>query len=456
MPIQTINPATEQPIATYELMSAAEVERIIQHTHQAFGQWRTISFEQRGELIQRLARNLLADKQRYASIITQEMGKPIRAAVTEIEKCAWVAEHYAQHAAEYLQPRTVATDYQKSYVTYQPLGVVLAIMPWNYPFWQVFRYAMPTLMAGNATILKHAPISTGAALAIESLFADSGLPENLLRAIVVDNAGAKVAIEHPRIAGVTLTGSERAGREVGQLAAAGLKKVVLELGGSDPYIVLADADIEQAAQACVRSRMNNAGQVCIAAKRVIAVPEIRDSLQQAIMAKLADYQMGDPMLPETTLGPLARADLRDTVHRQVQQSVAKGARLVQGGELPERVGFYYPPTVLADVKPGMPAYEEEIFGPVITFIDAQDERQAVQLANDTRYGLSAVVFTRDLAKGERIARDELQAGVCVVNDFVSSDPRLPFGGIKHSGHGRELSEEGIHEFTNIKAVCVKD
>ncbi|NKB47376.1 MAG: aldehyde dehydrogenase family protein, partial [Legionellales bacterium] len=417
--------------------------------------WRKQSFAQRADIIEGIGQRLLADKHRYAAIITQEMGKPIQAALTEIEKCAWVAQHYAQHAEDYLQARTVTTDYQKSYVSYQPLGVVLAIMPWNYPFWQVFRYAMPTLMAGNATVLKHAPISTGAALAMEALFADSGLPQHLFRVIVVDNADAKVAIEHPLVAGITLTGSGRAGRAVGQLAAGQLKKVVLELGGSDPYVILSDADLEQAAQACVQSRMNNAGQVCIAAKRVITVPEIRQAFQQNVLAKLAAYQMGDPMQMETNLGPLARADLRQTVHRQVQQSVAAGATLMQGGQLPEGIGFYYPPTVLTNVTAQMPAYDEEIFGPVISFIDADDEAHAIQLANDSAYGLSAAVFTNDLVKGERIARDELQAGVCVVNHYVSSDPRLPFGGIKQSGYGRELSAEGIHEFTNVKTVCVR-
>jgi succinate-semialdehyde dehydrogenase/glutarate-semialdehyde dehydrogenase len=328
-------------------------------------------------------------------------------------------------------------------------------MPWNFPFWQVFRFAAPNLMAGNAALLSHAPISTGTSLVIETLLKEVGFPENLFRSLVINNEVAAYTIKHSHIAAVTLTGSERAGSVVGAVAASSLKKIVLELGGSDPYIILEDADLELAAEACIVSRMNNAGQVCIAAKRLIIVDAIYDDFEKIILEKLKRFKMGDPMDEKTNLGPLARADLRDTVHQQVIESVQKGATLITGGIMPEGPGFYYPPTALKHVKKGMPAYDDEIFGPVVSFLRVKEEEEAIHVANDSRFGLAGAVFTQNIQRGIDIASNKIHVGTCCVNGFVSSDPRLPFGGTKASGHGRELAQEGIHEFVNTKTICVK-
>lgn len=455
MTIQTINPATEEVIAEYEEMSENEFNRIIDDTHDAFKKWRNVSFAKRAQPMLKLADLLKANSDEYAKLITSEMGKVNAAAQAEIEKCAWVCEHFANHAAKYLRSRSVKTEMTKSYVAYRPIGVIFAIMPWNFPFWQVFRFAAPALMAGNAALLKHAPISTGVGLKIESLFAEAGFPKNLFRTLILDNDGAAKVIANPKIAAVTLTGSERAGSAVGAAAARSLKKVVLELGGSDPYIILEDADLEAAAEAAVSSRMNNSGQVCIAAKRLIVVPAIKEKFEKLVMEKLNRYHMGDPMDDNYNFGPMSRHDLRDELHKQVQESVKKGAKLLKGGEIPVGKGYYYPPTVLTQVTKGMPAYDEELFGPVITFINAKNEKDAIAIANDNKYGLAAAVFTSNLKKGEKIAANKIEAGTCYVNEFVRSDPRLPFGGIRRSGYGRELSAEGIREFTNVKTVAVK-
>lgn len=454
MTIETINPATSEVIKRYEEFTATEVNKIIDAVHEEYLQWKDVPLSVRAEKMCKAAEVLNKNVDKYAKIISEEMGKPISAAKAEIKKCAWVCEHYAEHTAEYLQPRQVKTEMAKSYVTYQPLGIVFAIMPWNFPFWQVFRFAVPTLMAGNAGLLKHAPISTGAALAIEEIFHLAGFPKNLFRSLILDNDGAANVIRDKKVIAVTLTGSARAGIAVGAEAARSLKKVVLELGGSDPYVILADADLEKAAEACVTSRMNNSGQVCIAAKRVILVDAIKDKFKKLVMEKLKKYEMGDPADEKCNFGPMARADLRDELHKQVQASVKAGATLLCGGEMPKRKGFYYPPTVLDNVKPGMVAYEQELFGPVMCFINVTDEAAALKTANDTSYGLAGAVFTQDLAKGEKIAAEIIQAGACAVNGFVTSDPRLPFGGIKESGYGRELSAEGIHAFMNTKTVMI--
>lgn len=454
MTITTINPATAEVLATYQEMPQAEAYGIIEKTQSAYLQWRRKSFAERAVLMNKLAALLRENKQRYAELIAKEMGKPLLAGMAEIEKCAWVCEHYAEHAEQYLAVRNIATQMQKSYVTYQPLGLVFAIMPWNFPFWQVFRFAAPCLMAGNGALLKHAPISTGTALAIEDLFQQAGFPHDIFRSLIVDNDVAAKVIEHPDVIAVTLTGSERAGRVVGAHAATALKKIVLELGGSDPYIILEDADLALAAEQCVKSRMNNTGQVCIAAKRIIAIDSVADELLERIKTQLATLVSGDPLQQGVTFGPMARRDLRDEVHAQVQASIAKGAKLLLGGKIPDQAGFYYPPTLLTHVTKGMPAYDEEIFGPVICLLTAKDEAEAITMANDSQYGLGAAVFTQDIARGEAIAAEQIQAGSCFVNTLVLSDPRLPFGGIKQSGYGRELSSEGIREFVNAKTVAV--
>lgn len=454
MTIKTINPATGAVIQSYEEYDNKKIEESIKNTHKAFLEWKAADFKSRAKHMRRAAEILNAKVDQYAKIISDEMGKPITAAKAEIKKCAWVCEHYADHAEEYLKSRMVKTEMSKSYVTYQPLGIVFAIMPWNFPFWQVFRFAAPTLMAGNAALLKHAPISTGTALAIQELFELAGFPKHLFSVLIVDNTGAAKVIQNKLVTAVTLTGSARAGSTVGMEAGKSLKKIVLELGGSDPYVILNDADLEKAAEACVTSRMNNTGQVCISAKRVILVEPIQDKFKQLVSEKMKRFQMGDPADANCNFGPMAREDLRDELHKQVQTSIKAGAKLLMGGEVPKRKGFYYPPTILDNVKPGMPAYEQELFGPVMCFINVKTEEEAIKVANDTSYGLAGAVFTQNLAKGEKIAAEMIQVGACAVNGYVSSDPRLPFGGIKESGYGRELSQEGIRAFVNTKTVMV--
>lgn len=453
--IETINPSTGKPIKQYPIMQDTEVSKIIDDCHLAYLSWKVLPFSERAEQIAVLGKSLLENKSRYAELITQEMGKPIVQSQREIEKCAWLCEHYAKHGAEYLTPRMIESDYSKSFVAYEPMGVVFGIMPWNFPFWQVFRYVIPNLMAGNGCLLKHAPIVTGCGLAIESLFAATGIPKNLFKTLVIQEGQAEIVIEHSHVIGVTLTGSPRAGSHVAAQAGKALKKVVLELGGSDPYIILDDADIEVAAQAIVASRMNNSGQVCIAAKRIIAVKTIVKSLQEAVLSRLKSYEMGDPTQESTLLGPLARVDLRDTVHKQVQQTLSEGASLLTGGYKPEGAGYYYPVTVLDNVTSDMCAFKEEVFGPVVSFITAEGEKNAIELANASPYGLAAAIFSKDKEKAEQLALKEIQAGSVTINHFVSSDPRLPFGGIKASGFGRELSVEGIRSFVNVKTISVK-
>lgn len=455
MTIETVNPATGKIIKVYTEMPDNEVVNIIDSTHQAFLKWRELDFSKRASPMYKLAEILRQGKIEYATLMANEMGKPLAQGIAEIEKCATVCEHYAKNAMDYLKPGTIKTEMSKSYVTYQPLGVIFAIMPWNFPFWQVFRFAAPTIMAGNSALLKHAPICTGTALVIEKIFHDAGFLENLFRTLIISENSAKDVIANPKVMAVTLTGSTRAGKTVGAEAAKELKKSVLELGGSDPYIILEDADLDEAAEACVISRMNNAGQSCIAAKRLITVDAIQQKFVNLLLEKLKRYKIGDPLDEIYNCGPLARQDIRDRVHKQVQNSIDKGAKLILGGTIPSQDGFYYPPTIIMNVKKGMPAYDEEIFGPVLTIINAKDEKEAITIANDTAYGLGAAIFTRNIHRGEKIAADKIQAGTCAINTFVASDPRLPFGGIKDSGYGRELSAEGIRAFVNIKTINIK-
>ncbi len=449
-----INPATGAQLRVYEGMTWEEVTQAIEQAHEAFLAWRRVPFAERAARMRRAAELLRERADRYARLMAEEMGKPIRDGRAEAQKCAWVCEYYAEHAERFLAPEPVETDARKSYVAFEPLGVILAIMPWNFPFWQVFRFAAPTLMAGNAAVLKHASNVPGCALAIEELLREAGFPEHLFRTLLIGSDQVDPVIEHPLIRAVTLTGSTPAGRAVAAKAGSVLKKTVLELGGSDPYVILEDADIEQAAAICAKSRLINSGQSCIAAKRFVVVEAVREPFEQLLVQHMRAARVGDPMDEATEVGPLARHDLRDELHRQVQESLRKGARLLLGGEIPEGPGAYYPPTVLTDVPKGSPAYEEELFGPVAAIIPVRDEAEAIRVANDTAFGLGAAVFTRDEARGERIARDELEAGCCFVNDFVRSDPRLPFGGVKESGYGRELSIFGIREFVNIKTVFI--
>lgn len=453
--ISAINPATGESIGQFEEINHDQALQYLQKAHRAHRDWKRTGFAARSARLMEAARILNENRDEYARQMAREMGKPVAAGRAEIEKCAWVCEHYAGRGASILQPEMVDTDARKSYVTFKPLGVVLCIMPWNYPFWQVFRQAAPGLMAGNAIVLKHASNVPGCAQAISGIFRRAGFPEGLFQNLTISAKNAQRLIEHPLVAAVSLTGSEAAGSAVAATAGKMLKKSVLELGGSDPYVVLEDADLEQTAETCVAARLLNSGQSCIAAKRIVVVKEVYEAFQAMIVEQMRSRTMGDPLDEKTQVGPQAREDLRETLHRQVVDSIARGARCLTGGHIPDGKGFFYPPTVLADVTKGMPVYDEETFGPVAAIIPVENERHAIRVANDSEFGLGAAVFTRDADRGERIAAEDLEAGNCFVNAFVKSDPRLPFGGIKKSGFGRELSHYGIKEFVNIKTVCIQ-
>ncbi len=450
----TINPATGEKLKDYPYLELSNLESAIENTHQAYIQWRDVSFSERAKAMLEATGVLKASKSKYAAIMAEEMGKPIADGEAEAEKCAWVCEYYAQNAEDFLKPEEINSDAARSAVHFLPLGVVFAIMPWNFPFWQVFRFAAPSLMAGNAALLKHSPNVFGCALAIEEVFRQAGFPEHLFTNLIIDTDAAAQVIEHPKVKAVTLTGSTRAGKSVAGKAGSVLKKTVLELGGSDPYVVLEDADLEKTVKTCTTSRLINNGQSCISAKRFIVPSSLKTSFENMLVEQMKSYKTGDPFDPETKLGPMAREDLRDNLHSQVKKSIEKGAKCLLGAEMPEGPGFFYPPTVLTDVAPGMPAYDEEVFGPVAAIIEAKDETDALKIANDSQYGLGAAIFSQDTARAEKIAAENLDAGCCFINDFVKSDPRLPFGGIKESGYGRELSHFGIREFVNIKTVYV--
>ncbi len=454
MALTSVDPATGKAIHEYATVSDAEAEQMVGAAHEAFLGWRETSFERRAAALGRAAALLRNEQSVLGRLISAEMGKPLRQAVAEIQKCAWGCEYYAEHAAEMLASECIETDAHKSFVSYRPLGVVLAIMPWNFPFWQTFRFAAPNLMAGNAGLLKHAENVTGCALAIEDLLKRAGFPEGLFRTLVIETSQVEKILDHPKVVAATLTGSTRAGSAVASQAGAQLKKAVLELGGSDPYLILEDADLDVAVAACTTGRLQNSGQSCIAAKRFIVVASQKEAFERALLESMKAYKMGDPLDETTDLGPLARLDLRDALHEQVQKSVAAGAKLLLGGTLPDGPGAFYPPTLLTDVTKGMPTFDEETFGPVAAVIRAEDEEDAIRLANSSPYGLGAAVFTRDVARGERIANFRLEVGSCFVNAFVKSDPRLPFGGVKGSGYGRELSLIGIREFVNVKTVYI--
>ena len=398
---------------------------------------------------------MLEKKEELAGTIVSEMGKVKREALGEIEKCALVCGFYAENAESFLKKEQIKTEASESYISYQPLGTILAVMPWNFPFWQVFRFLAPALMAGNTGVLKHASNVSGCAMAIEQLVCDAGFPENVFRTLLIGSKAVKAVIENPKIKAVTLTGSTPAGRSVASVAGSALKKSVLELGGSDPYLILEDADIEIAARLCVTSRLLNAGQSCIGAKRFIIADKIYDLFKTEFVRLMNEARYGDPLDPQTSIGPLARTDLRDELHQQVEKSRELGASVLLGGYIPEGKAPFYPPTVLENVVSGMPAYHEELFGPVAVLFRVNSEEEAIRIANDTVFGLGSGIFTADLENGKLLAEKGLEAGCVFVNDFVKSDPRLPFGGIKESGYGRELSAAGIREFVNLKTVVLK-
>lgn len=453
--LNSINPSNGNLITSYPEMDFVAVSSIVDKAHEQLIKWRKTSFEFRASKIRSAAAILRKRKEEFARLMTLEMGKPIVQARAEVEKCAWVCDYYADNAEKFLTDEIVETDAQKSFISFQPIGVVLAVMPWNFPFWQVFRFASPTLMAGNAAILKHASNVSGCALAIEKIFEEAGFPSGLFRTILVSSKNIEPIIKHPLIKAVTLTGSVTAGKSIASLAGSLIKKTVLELGGSDPYLILEDADIESAAECCVTARLLNGGQSCIAAKRFIIVESVYDDFEKIFLEKMKSKKMGDPFDESNSIGPQASLQLRDELHQQVLKSIELGAKLLLGGEIPEINGAYYPPTVLANVRKGMPAFEEELFGPVAALIKVADEEEAIRTANDSNFGLGAALFTSDKTRGEIIAKEKFNAGCCFVNEFVRSDPRLPFGGINESGYGRELSTFGIREFVNIKTVFIK-
>ncbi len=452
MRIQTTNPATGEDLESFESSSDADVDRAVDRAHGAWKTWRRASFAERATRVRAAATALRGRKEALARTMALEMGKPVGEGRAEVEKCAMTCEHYAENAEGWLTPEPRTTDARKTLVRFDPLGVVFAVMPWNYPLWQVFRFAAPALMAGNGALLKHAPNVTRCALDIEAIFGEAGLPDGLFGVVHGGPEVASRAIAHEHVVAVTLTGSERAGASVAEQAGRVLKKAVLELGGSDPCVVLADADVEKAAKVAAASRMLNSGQSCIAAKRFIVVEAVASRFVEGFIAEMGARVMGDPLDEKTTLGPQARLDLRENLHRQVTGSIGAGARLLLGGEMPAGKGAFYPATVLEAGK-GVPVFDEETFGPVACVTRARDEEEAIALANDTAYGLGAAIWTEDRERGERLA-ERIDAGAVFVNGLVKSDPRVPFGGIRRSGFGRELSEYGLREFANVKTVWI--
>lgn len=454
MIMKSINPFNGETIATYTTHEPGELPGIIEMVHQAWLEWKIKGFHDRAVPMKRAAALLRERKEELAKLMTLEMGKLIRESMAEIEKCAWVCDFYADNAAEMLADEKRDSDASLSYVTFQPLGVILAVMPWNFPFWQVFRFAAPALMAGNAAVLKHASNVPGCALAIEQIFQKAGFPVHLFRTLMIPAGMVDKVLEHPLVKAATLTGSESAGSHVAAVAGRAIKKTVLELGGSDPFIVLDDADMRAAVATAVTARMLNQGQSCIAAKRFIVMDSVLGEFETGLKEAFEKLQPGDPLNPETQVAPLARPDLAEEIENQVKRSVAAGARLVTGGKRMNSPGCFFEPTILSDVKPGMAVYSEETFGPVATIISAGSEEEAIAIANDTEFGLGGCVWTENVARGEVVAR-KVNTGAMFVNGMTKSDPRLPFGGTGKSGYGRELGTYGIKEFVNIKTIWIR-
>lgn len=453
MAIESINPTTAEIIETFEEYSDEKVNEIIDSVHRAFLDWRTRPFNERSKLMKNAAEVLRKNKKTYGEIFTREMGKTFKQAVGEVEKCAWVCDYYAENAESMLEKEVIETDASESYVQFDPIGIVLAVMPWNFPFWQVFRFAAPGLMTGNVGVLKHASNVPQTALMLEEVFKEAGFPENVFRTLLISSSQVNNVLENKKVRAATLTGSEVAGKHIAKKSADELKKTVMELGGSDPFIIFQDADLGKVVDTAVTARLINNGQSCIAAKRFIVVEDIADKFEEMFVEKMKAVKIGDPMEESTQLGPIAREDLLYDLHEQVKLSVKKGANILCGGERLEQPGFYYPASVINNVSPGMPAYGEELFGPVASVIRAKDEEDAVRIANDTDFGLGASLWTSDKEKAKVLSRD-IDSGSVFINGMVKSDPRLPFGGVKISGYGRELSHYGIKEFVNIKTVWI--
>jgi len=452
--IQTVNPATGQPISEYSHYTREEIAAHAAAANSAFGTWRKTDLATRASRLQKMAELLESEQETLAVQMTGEMGKPVSQARGEIDKCAWVCRYYAEQGPTFLEPAVIETDASRSYVRYDPLGPLLAIMPWNFPFWQVFRAAAPAMMLGNPVLLKHSQNVTGCALEIEALFGRAEFPEGMFSTLLMPTSDVADLIGRPEVRAVTLTGSGRAGKSVAEAAGTHLKKMVLELGGSDPFIVLDDVEIEQVAQSAVKARILNTGQSCIAAKRFIVMESVAEKFEAAMVAQMEALTVGDPTDEDSDLGPMARLDLLEDLHDQVTRSVNAGARLRTGGRRLDRAGFFYPPTVLSGVQPGMAAADEETFGPVAAIMTVTSEQHALQLANQSAFGLGASIWTSTPQRAEKLAED-VQAGCVFINQLVHSDPRLPFGGVKESGYGRELSTIGLQEFANQKTVSVK-
>ncbi len=451
--MKSINPATEEIIQEYTKHKPEEVQQIIKNTQADWLLWKEKPIEKRANLLREVAKQLREEKEKLAKIICLEMGKILPEAFAEVEKSATVCEYYANHAKEMLKDEFIESDAFKSMITYEPLGIVLGVMPWNFPFWQVYRFAAPAIMAGNAALLKHSSNVQGCAQWIEYTFTKAGLPKNLFRNLIISSDGVEAVINNKNVKAVSLTGSESAGSAVAAQAGKALKKSVLELGGADPFIVCCDADLKKAADTAIIARMINNGQSCIAAKRFIVLESVHDEFVALIKNRLEKMKIGNPTEEGTDIGPLARKDLRDELHQQVLKSVDAGAKLIFGGTIPERSGYYFMPALLTDVKPGMPVFDEETFGPVMPIIKAKDMDEAIKLANLSEFGLGASIWSNDITKAEKMA-GRIESGSVFINGMTKSDPRLPFGGIKKSGFGRELSYLGIREFVNIKTIWI--
>jgi succinate-semialdehyde dehydrogenase/glutarate-semialdehyde dehydrogenase len=452
--ISTINPATEELLKTFSEHTDKQIQNIIENANNTFNEWSRTTFNERKILLLKTSDILKQNSRKYGEILTTEMGKTLTQAIAEVEKCAWVCEYYANNAESILSEEVIKTDGTESYVRFDPMGIILAVMPWNFPFWQVFRFAAPALMAGNVCLLKHASNVPQSAIAIEEIFKLAGIPEGGFTNLLISSTKVKLVIDNEFVKAATLTGSEFAGEQVAQACGAKLKKTVMELGGSDPFIVLEDANIKDAVNTAVTARLINNGQSCIAAKRFIVVEKVYEEFQKMFVEKMSAVKVGDPMDETTELGPIARKDLLIELEDQVARSVQAGAIILCGGKRINKKGFYFPATILSNVEKGMPAYHEEIFGPVASLIKAKDEHDAIRIANDSRFGLGAAIFTKDISKAKKLAA-LIESGSVFINGMVKSDPRLPFGGIKLSGYGRELSHYGIKEFVNIKSVWIK-
>ena len=453
--LKTINPATGKAIKNYDQMTDKEMNQGIEDCHQAFLKWKVKPAEERAEIIKNIGKKINEYKDELSQLMTQEMGKLVKQGIQELELCAGICEYTAENGPASLKDEErELPEGGKGFITYSPLGVIYGIQPWNFPSYQVVRYSIANLMAGNGVLLKHAENVTGSALMLEKIYREAGLPENLFKVLLISHDQSDSIIEHDLVRGVTLTGSPGAGKIIGKKAGEALKKTVLELGSNDAYMVLEDADLELAVETCVQGRLYNNGETCVAAKRFIVVDKVYDKFKEAFVKQMSNIKAGDPTKEDSDIGPMARKDLREELHEQVEESVKKGAKILCGGKMPEGDGFYYPATVLAELKPGMPAYDDELFGPVASLIKAKDDEDAMRIANDSRFGLGGGIFSKDEERAKELAKNHFDTGMVFINSFGLAKPNMPFGGVKNSGYGREHGTFGLHEFVNVKSVMI--